>query len=367
MSHGYARVGALLLVATLWGCGGATKTKTGPTAAAVPKEALADFARGVEASNAGAEPDVAVAHYERAVSRDPEMWEARFNLGLVLAERGELARAEKELAAAAGRAPDAEDVVVAWSEVCRRQGDAESAISALQPFTTRHPEALTARASLVSALREAGKTDAAIAEARAVLVRRPGDATTLSELALAHLDRGEVDAAELLVQQALASEQKTAAAERTAGLVALRRGEDALAFRHFERAAELNPRDSTALLNIGTVLLQAGVYDRAEKAFRAVLDNDSSDVDAKLGLAAALRGRGSRDAQAPFAEAEKLLLEVLKAQPKNAAASLNLGILYLRNLDRKADARKMFLQAKDDSADTEDAHARAELLLKEVQ
>ncbi len=360
---------ALLLVLALGAsvaCGGGAKKQGARTAAPVPQEALADFARGVQSSGGAGKSDVAVQHFEKAVARDPEMWEAHYNLGVVLAERGELARAEKELAVSAKLAPDAEDVVVAWAEVRRRQGDAEGAIAALEPFTKRHPEALTARASLVSAYREAGQTDRAITEARAVLVRRPGDATTLSELALAHLDRGEVDAAQLLVQQALASDRKTAAAERTAGLVALKRGEDALAFRHFERAAELNPRDSTALLNIGTVLLQAGVYDRAEKSFRSVLENDASDSDAKLGLAAALRGRGTRDNTAPFTEAEKLLREVLDAEPHNAAASLNLGILYLRNLDRKADAKKMLLAAKNDSSDKEEAHVRAEQLLKEV-
>lgn len=358
-------LGVLALSASV-ACGGAAQRKDAQVAKAVPKEALADFARGVDASASGDRSDAAVGHFEKAVARDPDMWEARYNLGLVLAERGELARAEEELERAAQLAPDAEDVVVAWAELRRRQGDAEGAIDALEPFTKGHPQALTARASLVSAYREGGQTERAIAEARAVLVRRPGDATTLSELALAHLDRGEVDAAQLLVQQALSADEKTAAAERTAGLVALKRGEDALAFRHFERAAQLNPKDSTALLNIGTVLLQAGVYDRAEKAFRSALENDSSDVDAKLGLAAALRGRGTRDDTAPFAEAEKLLTEVLEAQPRNAAAALNLGILYLRNMDRKADAKKMLLAAKESSSDKEEAHARAELLLKEV-
>src|SRR5690606_28949319 len=115
----------------------------------------------------------------------------------------------------------------------------------------------------------------------------------------------------------------SAVAERTAGLVALKKGDDAVAFRHFARASELDPSDTTARSNMGTVLLEAGVYDKAEQQFRAVLEVKPLDVDASLGLAASLRGQGSRDNPGPYQEAEKLLLAVLEQQPRSFRAAFN--------------------------------------------
>src|SRR5690606_26102520 len=125
----------------------------------------------------------ALRHFEQAVAADPSFWEARYNLGVLLAERGELDRAEEELKAARQGAPKAEDVAVALAEVQRRRGDVDAAAEILETFVKEHPDALTARTALVSVLREAGRTDQAIGQAREVLVRRPGDARALSELA----------------------------------------------------------------------------------------------------------------------------------------------------------------------------------------
>src|SRR5690606_33259895 len=162
--------------------------------------------------------------------------EARYDLGVVLANRGDLERAEQELARAHASAPEAEDVVVALAEVRRRRGEPAGAVEVLEAFVAAQPRALTARTALVAALRGVG----------------------------------------------------------------------AVAFRHFQAAAELDPRDATAQLNMGSVLLMAGVYDRAATAFRSVLENEPANVDAALGLAAALRGLGSREDATPYAEAERL-------------------------------------------------------------
>jgi tetratricopeptide (TPR) repeat protein len=151
-----------------------------------------------------------------------------------------------------------------------------------------------------------------------------------------------VDVAELLIQEALEVEPHSAVVERAAGLIALRRGEDALAFAHFARATELDPTDTAAGLNTATVLLQAGVYDRAEKHFRAVLAVEPDADAAKLGLAAALRGQGSRDKPGPFEAAETLLKAILSVTPRHWAAAHNLAVLYSESMDRPADATALY-------------------------
>jgi tetratricopeptide (TPR) repeat protein len=313
-----------------------------PRIAVVDTEALQKLVRGVDASRQPERRAEAADLLKQAVAKDPNLWEARYNLGVLLAGLGRLEESEAQLRRAFELAPNAEDVAIALGEVRRRRGDPGKAAADLLAFVSRTPEALDARVVLVAALRESRQLDAAVEHARAVLVHRAGDPNALSELALTHLEKGERDTAELLSREALRAEPRTATAERTAGLVALRAGDDATAFRHFVRASELDPNDTTARFNMAAVLLRAGVHDRAAREYRAVLAVAPEDPGAILGLAAALRGQGRRDAPEPYVEAKKLLTEVLERQPDHLEATFNLAVLEADVLRQPDAARGLF-------------------------
>jgi tetratricopeptide (TPR) repeat protein len=352
-----------LCCALLLGCASTKKVQEAPRLPAANPVAVSKLSQGVEAASASDGRKRAIGLLEEAVKADGALWEARYNLGLLYADGGNLAAAERELTEAQKLAPDAEDVAIALSEVRRRQGDPTSAIQALDGFVQRHPEATVAPVALMAALREGGRIDAAIELAHRVLVKHSRDPYVLAELALAHLDRGEVDTAEILVHEALKADAKSAVAERTAGLIALKQGDDALSFQHFARATELDPNDTTARLNIATVLLQAGVYDRAAKEFRAAHEADPEDVAATLGLAAALRGQAKKDDANAFAQVEKLLLQVLDKQPDNLSATFNLALLYSGPLKRPKDAMALFQRFLDNAPKSHPARADAEKAL----
>ena len=143
-------------------------------------------------------------------------------------------------------------------------------------------------------------------------------------------------------------------------MIALKRGEDAIAFGHFARASQLDPNDTAAGLNTATVLLQAGVYDGAEKHFRAVLAVQPESTEAKLGLAAALRGQGSRKDQGPYRAAETLLKEILVTTPGDWAAAHNLAVLYAESLDRPEDATAEFSRFLSHAPSQHPARVRAQ-------
>lgn len=338
MRAGYA----LLLLLALSACGKPQQKVEAPTLPPANPVALGKMVQGVQAARDAAGRDRAISLLEEAVKADAGLWEAHYNLGVLLADKGDLSRAERHLATAQGLAPNAEDVAVALSEVRRRSGDAQGAIDALVPFVKENPGASHAPVALIGALREGRKVDQAIAQAQQVLVRHAGDPRALSELSLSYLDKGELDTAELLSNEALKADPKSAIAERTAGLIKLHMGDDALAFRHFARASELDPKDTTARLNVGTVLLQAGIYDRAAEQFRAVLEIEPDDTAAALGLAAARRGQGKREEPAPYLEAEKLLKSVIAREPQNLEATFNLAVLYADFLKRPAEALPLY-------------------------
>ncbi len=353
----------LLAALGLGACGGAAAVQKAPDLPPANPQAVNKMMQAVAAAKESDGVDRAIKLLREAIKTDPRLWEAEYDLGLLLVRTGDLTASEKHLAKAFDLAPNAEDVAVALAEVRRRLGNAKGAAEVLEPFVRANPKALTARIALVSALRESGRVDEAIVQAREVLVRRSDDPNALAELAMSHLARGEIDTAQLLAEEALKQSEGSAIAERTAGMVALKRGDDAIAFQHFAKASQLDPKDTTARLNTGTVLLQAGVYDRAGEQFQAVLEIKPNDVLAKLGLAAALRGVGTREKSGPWTEAEKLLEDVLAKEPNNFAAAFNLAVLYADFMQRPAEAKVHYENFLDNSPSDHPRRADAQKAL----
>jgi Flp pilus assembly protein TadD len=327
-------------------CGGG-KVVSGPRAAttvALPPAnpvAVGKMVQGAQAAKDG-QRDRAVSLLREATAIDPNLWEARYDLGVVLASAGDLAGAEEQLAAAAKLAPDNQEIAVALAEVRRRRDEHKLAAEGLADFVQTHPNAVDARTLYVATLRESGQIDKAIAEAREVLVRKPADATALAELALSHLSKGEKEAAALLAKQALDSNPNSAVAHRATGLLDLANGDDAEAFAEFRKAAAADPRDTTSRLNMGVVLLRAGAYAKAEEQYREILKVSPDDVEAQVGLAAALRGQADPQHPQKLEEARSLLEKVLAANPHDTAAQFNLGVLYADFLKKPADAAPLF-------------------------
>ena len=353
----------------LTGCGGGAGTK-GPAKAAVntlpPANpvAVAKMVQGVKAAADAATRPRAIVLLKEAASIDPNLWEARFDLGVVYATTGDLAAAETELNAARKLAPESSEVVSALAEVQRRRGEEKDAVETLGDFVQSHPDALDLRAQYVAALRGSGQVDKAITEAREVLVRRSGDAAALAELALCHLAKGERDVATLLAKQAVDSNTKSAAGHRAQGLIALDAGDDALAFQSFQKAAQADPKDTTARLNMGAVLLRAGVYPKAEEQFRAILEVVPDDSDAMIGLAAALRGQAEGKNEKKLEEAKTLLEKVLAKDPHMVSANFNLGVLYADFLKKPDLAKPLFERFLDDAHPYHPARQEAERYMK---
>jgi len=204
--------GLLLLAA----CGASHKKVEAPVLPPANPQALSKMVQGVQSAKDANGKEHAIALLRDAITADPGLWEAHYNLGILLADKGDLKPAERELSDAAKLAPNAEDVAVALSEVRRRQGDADGGIDALEGFVKQNPDAKVASIALVTALREGGRVKEAIEQAQRVLVYHSSDPYALSELALANMELDEVDTAELLIEEALKSDDKSAVAERAA-------------------------------------------------------------------------------------------------------------------------------------------------------
>jgi Flp pilus assembly protein TadD len=354
---------ALGLSLALAACGGskaagphATATVQLPPANPV---AVSRMVQGVQAAKDG-QRERAIATLREAIGIDGNLWEARYDLGVVLASAGDLAGSEEQLAVAARLAPDSQEIASALAEVRRRRGEHKLAAEGLADFVHDHPNAVEARTLYVAALRESGQIEKAIAEAREVLVRKPADATALAELALSHLAKGEKEAAALLAKQALDANPSSAVAHRATGLLDLSNGDDAEAFAEFRKASQADPHDTTSRLNMGVVLLKAGAYVKAEEQYREILKVSPDDIEAQVGLAAAVRGEADAKSPQKLEEARQLLEKVLAGSPHDTSALFNLGVLYADFMKRPADAASLFKRFLSDAPSDHPLRAEAE-------
>ena len=155
----------------------------------------------------------AEADYRKAIAADPQQFEARLALGLMLAQRGDDAAAHEQLLAATEREPAADDKAAqarayrALAQLDVRlgdKGDPAEAKQALLAALRLSPETegdllLTAR------IAEANKdTEAAEAAYRRLLARQPDSVEGLAGLAHIFVQLKQYDQAEPLVRQALA-------------------------------------------------------------------------------------------------------------------------------------------------------------------
>jgi tetratricopeptide (TPR) repeat protein len=365
---------SLLLVfsfLSLPGCGGHAAVAPVHQSVVLPPANPAAVAKMVRAVEASKDPNGgrarAIGLLKDAIGIDPNLWEARYDLGVLLAASGDLAGAEEQLAAAYKIYSDAEEVAVALAEVRRRRGEQKVAADDLGDFVQAHPDALMARTLYVAVLREAGQVDKAIDQAREVLLRKPSDPQALSELALCHLAKGERDTATLLAKQALDASKpgdpRSAGAERATALIALANGDNLAAFDAFQKAAAADPGDTTARIDMGAVLLKAGAYAKAEEQYRAILAVSPDDTEATIGLAAALRGQGDDQHPGKLAEAKALLEKVLGTDAHQVSALFNLGVLLADYMKKPADAVPYFKRFLDSAPKDHPMRAEAEKYL----
>lgn len=329
------------LLALLAGCGGettaTTATTSGGESTAIDPAALDEFEAGVRELGRGgrAAERRARAHFEAALEIDPGLWEARYDLGVLDRQAGDLLGASQAFEAARALAPSSGEVLTALAEVRWALGERDAAASILRSYVASHADDASARVSLATMLRGLGDHDGALAQAREVLVRDPRNVAALAEVGRAYAAREQWDIAELVFRKAL-DLGESATIHNDLGLLELARGDTQAAFEHFRAAIALDASFAPAHLNQGAVLLRAGDYAGAEAEYRAVLAHDAGNADARVCLGTALRGRGElRDARREYAN-------VLEAMPSHAAALYNMGVLLAEFLDERAEARSFF-------------------------
>lgn len=228
-------------------------------------------------------------HLEEAVAINPNDYNPRVNLGLVLAELNDPAGARIQLEKALALGTDEPQVHFELAKALRSLGETEAAEKQLALYQQKLKQE-SDRAFAVSKAAEAAEA----------------------------VKAGDNQRAAGLYRQACASEPQDAGLAYQLALVLDNLGDRSGERAALEQAIQANPHFVLAQYQLGYMDFQAGDNASAERQFRLTVAEVPDNVQAWISLAAAL------GAESRFEEARKAVATALRLNPNNASA-LNLS------------------------------------------
>jgi tetratricopeptide (TPR) repeat protein len=246
--------------------------------------------------------DESFALYEELVASYPDVAEAQYGLGRILAERGQTEAAVEHLRRACELFPSFGAAHFALARVYRDQGEEEKAREQLALYQEDKTGWPTLDDPLLA------------------------DIVALRNSATDHLRRGIHLAEQGQLREAAAAHE--AAVEADPGLVQAHvnliriygeLGDAAQAEEHYRAAAELEPNRAEIHYNYGVFLVSQERTDEAAEAFRRVLELEPKHADALNNYAYLLMTSGQLD------EAKRYYRAAIESQPDLRSAHFNLG------------------------------------------
>jgi tetratricopeptide (TPR) repeat protein len=291
----------------------------------------------------------AEAAYRGLLERHPGSADARFRLGLLLAQHEQLAEALEMFSGALLIAPGFAPL---WSEQAAMQlrlGRFEAAVASYDRLLTLRPDDVEGFNNRGAALMRLARPADALASFDAALAVQP-------DLAEALCNRGNALLALGRVTEALAAYDRTlalnpglaqAAMNRAEALERLDQSADALA--SYDQAIAAAPGLVQALYGRGNLLQSLGRYEEALESFDAALALVPTHAAAACNRATSLRALGRIDA------ALEGYAQTIALDPTMVAALINHGSLLMM-VGRHQEAVVDFAQAKAIAPDNADAH-----------
>jgi predicted Zn-dependent protease len=294
-----------------------------------PGDARALFDAGYVA-DALAKLDEAASFYRRAVEADPNRFEARLSLGLLLARQGKLAEARTQLAAAttldpgeagatakarAWRAlaqidqadnpteasddllaalklsPETPEDTLLAAELAERVGQYDSAEAVYRRLLAHDPTSAAANAGLAHLLISRQQFPEAETLLRAALEKTPDDPALTAQLATVLAAQNKAEALPML-QKLHAGHPDDSAITRMLAEVLSEAGDTAGSDELYASLLGAHPDDAALLVAHGQNLIREQKYQEAFSAFNRAAEVDAANPDAWSGLAFAASKTG---------------------------------------------------------------------------
>src|SRR5215472_7526300 len=236
--------------------------------------------RAAQKDAASGRLDQAADEYKRVLRMDPDLIEARVNLGLTYHSLGQYKAAVGELERAVGQRPDLVGANLFLGIDYLKEGFPDKATTPLKAVLRAEPSNREARRTLAACYLMLERYQEAADEFRALALSNPDKADGLYGLG-----QGYLDLAKQLANRMSQDYPNSAWANRLAGdLVAgTRQWGDALLL--YRKALEVDPNQPELHASSGDMYVRLGKLQEAEVEFQSALRLDPNNERALLGLA----------------------------------------------------------------------------------
>jgi len=260
----------------------------------------------------------------KALTQDPELGAyALYNLGVIAFSEGDAKQADKYIRQSLEKDPAFGPAAVATVRSYLHAGQVSEAEAFLRTQLQKSDNASGIRAAGLFVQLHQRDFQGVIRDTRSILIDEPTNLDAHYALAMAYLSLGRVELAEYILREARKRDDHRADIYVGLGKVALEAGNEEEARRQWVEALDRNPNYPEAIVAISALDLKKMEYERVVESLEPVVKDLPEYVDAWLNYGSGLKGVGKPQ------EAKKAFEKALELDPRSAAASFNLGILYL--------------------------------------
>src|SRR5580698_741480 len=273
--------------------------------------------------------DESIAAYRKSVDAKPDVFESNLNLGLMLV-RTNNPDAEQFLRAATSLKPTSnieEGRARAWLALAhllenKKPDDALQAYRKASELTPKDAEPHLSAGLLHERQKEFSDAEA---EYKQVLVLDPKSTEAAIGLTNIYMKSGHLGDAEPLLRRLAAEQPNDAGIHLQLGRVLAAQGKKDDAIAEFQTALKLAPADADAQREIADFYSSAGKNDLAEAAYRALLKTQPNDAELHRGLGHALL------LQKKFPEAQQEFLTALRLKRDSPDVYVDLAFAASEN------------------------------------
>ena len=223
--------------------------------------------------------DAAIAHFEKAISLQPDFEQAYRDACLACAEGGQSARAEALLRRGVQVLPASADLHFLLGNVFQAAGQSDSAIESYRRALAVRQDLVEAHSNIALVLRSVGQLDQAAAHLQRVAAFRPAefDAHFQYGVALQSLER--IDEAIESFRRAVAVDPESAVGLSSLGSVLAAKGHSDEAIAHYHRAIAADKTHYFAYAGLGVELNEQGRPSEAIKSLRRALSLNPTGIE----------------------------------------------------------------------------------------
>ncbi|AKU91309.1 adventurous gliding motility TPR repeat lipoprotein GltE [Vulgatibacter incomptus] len=276
--------------------------------------------------------DLLARKFEAVLDEDDTLAEAHFNLGVIDERRGKPDAAKKRYAAALEAKPSLFVARENLGLLLERGGDPQAAAEQYKAILRVYPEHAGARARLASLFLAAGDLERARELAREALLRDPKNLTAQKVLVRVHTERGQLDVARLIARRAAELDATDPEMPWLMGQLLEKKGEKERALAQYRRALEVQADFLPARARLASDSLERRSYQEAAVLYEGIVQAEPKNAAAQLDLGTALYGSGKIDeALAAFTKAQEL-------DSNDARPAFSIAVILHRSKDQPEEA-----------------------------